>query len=138
MVEVICENNKVKCKTCRSILQFQESDVEFCSPGGAHVVCPVCGQKVYLPPEFDRLITLDNVNYPKHFYSSESGVEVANGVIQTWIDEAAEYLRLNPEEAFYTIKRGNSTLIVLNFEDEYRFIVAQDYEEVDILKENNN
>ena len=67
---------KIVCDHCRSVLEIDESDVEYGAYGLPQITCPCCGKMIDdtgdIPAE---TLTTENLIFPKHFHhvSKESG-----------------------------------------------------------------
>lgn len=75
-----------------------------------------------------------NVQFPEDFYrfGQISGtVDIPDAQIQKWIHTGLQEIKHEP---FWAVRNGNTTVIILNYDDEYEVIVAKNYWEWSIPK----
>lgn len=131
---------KITCSECGSELEYHESDIEVGCYGMAYVKCPLCGYENddEITSKYDIDITVDNIEFPKHFHhtSSETGaIDICNNnQIRTWINEIIGYFRENKDEFAYETASGNLTMHVYRYEgdEDYHIVVSNDYYETHI------
>lgn len=139
--EYVEQTNKIVCGDCESELEFDKSDVEIGVSGCAYVKCPLCKHDNFLGDYridgFDLELTVDNLEFPKHFYrfSKASGaVEITDKEVEKRIHEAIKHLRYNDEQDYYVTSSGDTMVLVLRLDgDESYFVsVSKDHYNVDI------
>ena len=94
--ESVKEENKhnfpirITCEECESVFDFEEEDVEYLDYGLGYVKCPCCGNLNDLGEEFEKTLTEDNVEFPKHFSRTVSNKETCKHIPD---DEVESYLK---------------------------------------------
>ena len=126
----------LKCPECKSLLVVDKDDIEIGYLGIATVKCPECGEKIDVG-DCDQNITIDNLEYPKHFFSFKNGKKIETSTILDWIKKGINYFRKNPDAFCYTTGSGNVKLDVLNFSGDelYEVTVSEGYYQTEISYE---
>lgn len=123
----------IQCEHCSSELEITEDDTHVGALGNQYITCPCCGNEsiVY---ELDCInLTIDNIEFPTHFYrtSSEHGnaKEVSAVEIKKEIQRGIEYLRQHTDEDDWFIEYGDLHLTVRKYpgDEEYWVVVAKDF-----------
>lgn len=118
----------IECENCGSELELDKSDIDEGYNGQHCVICPVCGKKSYSIDEIypGNAITVESVEFPKHFYSFADGSHVSNSRIKEEIKRAIESFREEPESFCYSTGYGDFHITVLNFsgDEEYSITVC--------------
>ena len=118
----------IECENCGSELLVDKIDVEEGYLGQHCIICPACGKKSYSIDEIypGNAITVESVEFPKHFYSFANGSHVSNSRIKEEIKKAVEFFREEPESFCYTTGYGDFHITVLNFsgDEEYSITVC--------------
>lgn len=119
---------KIVCDHCRSVLEIDESDVDYGAYGLPQITCPCCGKMIDdtgdTPAE---TLTAENLIFPKHFHhvSKESGAAdcFERNVLKT-IREQVDFLRHHPEESCCGgWISGNLMSIVVRYDGDEQFVV---------------
>lgn len=130
---IVCYPKKVICDNCESELEYEKSDITYEWLGAAYIKCPLCGYKMMLEDENNIILTVDNIEFPTHFYhtSEETGAVDCfdNEHIKKFIRDAIKYFRENKDEFAYHAATGNLTVHVYRYtgDEEYNIIVSNDY-----------
>lgn len=134
------------CENCCSELEYEESDIEIGSFGCTLIYCPLCGHE---NPLDDYKLTVDNIEFPKHFYHFSKDVWAVDYCneeeIKKIIKKAIDYFRTNKNDdcGYYYSAFGNLIVIVFknDGDEEYDVITSGDYydsaipfEQIDYLK----
>ena len=116
----------IECENCGSELELDKSDIDEGYNGQHCVICPVCGKKSYSIDEIypGNAITVESVEFPKHFYSFADGSHVSNGRIKEEIKRAVESFREEPESFCYTTGYGDFHITVLNFSGDKEYSIT--------------
>lgn len=128
MVKVIKMENEVECETCKEILAYEDSDIIYGAFGCGKILCPTCGEWVYLDDKYIEL-TEDNIQYPEHFFKAENAVDLADDEIKEYIKEAIAYLRTHEDEIYMSISIGNAFIMATRKDDFYNIYVGKNGEE---------
>lgn len=125
---------KLICESCRSELEYEESDLRMGFLGCVYVDCPVCGRDNMLEEnEKSIILTKDNVEFPIHFLhiSEKTGAvnNCNNKYIKECIEKAINYFRNNKNEYVWFIECGNLYITVYrnDGDEEYYVTVTNDY-----------
>ena len=127
---------KIICDECRAELEYEYEDTYEGYAGMRHIKCPECGYEI-MSEYFDGVeLDSNNVEFPKHFYSF-NGVDIQNEEIQQWVRKCLQYAEEAEEPYGYFIHAGsgNTTVVLMAYEDEYDIIVAKNYYELSIPRE---
>lgn len=121
------------CPNCKSILEIDKNDILHDDIYDIYyIICPCCKEQI-TDKYFDKVLTLESIEYPFDFYkissSSEETVHLSDKEINRYIKECIEFFKYNPNEPYKYIGTGDSLIIVFNHDDEYWFVVAKNYEE---------
>lgn len=82
---------RVSCEVCGAELEVEETDMKYGEYGLGYIVCPVCGDSVYIDG-VEMKVTPDNMLYPKHFKSFEHGVPLSQEETQRYARAAYKAL----------------------------------------------
>lgn len=137
------EKETVVCTQCKSVLEVGNDDFYYDKVQEMlYVMCPVC-KKIIPICEDDKILTLDNIIYPFDFDNNSVGngaINIDNDTINEDITELVKQIRNDNtpknEQGFVCKEYGNLFLIIFNdnIMNEYRIIVAKNYEEAIIFK----
>lgn len=121
------------CDECQTELEFEESDTYIGGYGGRELICPECGQKIYI----DELEGIDldenNIEFPVHFiHTSDRAININDDEIQKWVRECLNGAKDAPDGGFSIIASGDTVVIALKFTDVYDIYVAKKYYECSI------
>lgn len=91
------------CESCRSELEYEESDLRIGEFGCVYVDCPVCGEEnMLVDNEHAITLTVDNIEFPIHFRhlnKTTGTAEVCNDEeIKKYLRRAVDYFRKNKNE----------------------------------------
>lgn len=129
---------KTICEHCQSELEYEKSDVRIGHLGCAYIDCPLCKRKTFLEDDNDIILTVDNVEFPTHFYhfSKETGAKDCcnNEEVVKRIREAIDYFRKNKDEYLWHTAYGNLCIYVHRYEgdENYEVVVTDNYYETNI------
>lgn len=82
---------RVSCEVCGAELEVEETDMKYGEYGLWYIVCPVCGDSVYIDG-VEMKVTPDNMLYPKRFKSFEHGVPLSQEETQRYARAAYKAL----------------------------------------------
>lgn len=128
---------KIICSDCGAELEYGYEDTYEGYAGYRHIKCPMCGYEV-MCEEFDGVkLNSRNVEFPKHFYHFDDGVDILDREVQDWVRRCLKQAEetKEPYGYFFHTGSGNSMVVLMGYEDEYDIIVAKDYYELSISKE---
>lgn len=120
---------QVTCEECGSLLEITKNDVVIKDNGCSFYTCPCCNtEQLSEISEFDLDLTIDNINYPQHFYDFTNGADLSDEEILDDIKRGYEYCRKNKKDYYYC-GSGNSIIFVfrLDGDEEYNIIVCKNY-----------
>lgn len=125
---------RTACDECSAEFEYEESDTHIGAWGGREIVCPVCGETIFVDEPVGIDLDENNIEFPLHFVSpSDKAVDIDDAKIQEWV---REYLRKAKQDSdnsgFYLTSGGNTVVIVFKFEDEYNVYVTKKYYECSI------
>ena len=123
------------CETCGTQFAYTESDIQYGEYGCPYITCPGCGTKLDLFEHESEYITLDTVEYPRHFSSFAEGIKISDEECAKFVKEVCQFLKSCKEGEPVIIGTGNTIVIGVNMEDEHRIIVAKNYETLSLDKE---
>lgn len=138
MIKIIEQTNKnyeTRCKECGTLFLYESEDVDHDGKFNYFVECPRCHNKIFDidQEEFVEDVTLENINFPKSFYSFEGGVSIDDNEVTEWCKEGLRALEKSPmDNDFYVCGTGNTKVIVLKLKDKYDVTVAKNYYEASI------
>lgn len=124
---------KIICENCESELEYNKSDMTYGWLGAAYLKCPLCDYEMMLEDENGIDLTIDNIEFPTHFYhtSKETGAVdcLDNKHIKKYIHDAIKYFRENKDEFAYHTGTGNLMVHVYRFsgDEDYEIYVTNDY-----------
>lgn len=119
---------KVTCDNCGAQLECEESDVYVGAYGYNYVRCPECEGEALVEEMPDVVLTEHNINFPKHFHKVGDGaINIGDYQIQEWVRKCIADIKKDKDDHFWTISAGNTSIIVLEWEDEYEVCVAKNY-----------
>lgn len=127
---------KTTCDDCGAELEYSYEDTHEGYAGMRCITCPMCGYEI-MSEYFDGVeLNSSNVEFPKHFYRF-NGVDIDNERIQEWIRKCLKEAEESDEQYGYFLHAGtgNSAVILMAYEDEYNIIVAKNYYELSINRE---
>lgn len=131
---------KLVCESCKSELEYDESDLRMGEYGCVYVGCPICGQDNMLEnDEHSITLTKDNIEFPLHFHhvcKKTGAKDICNQEnIRKRIKDAIKYFRKNKSEYDYGCWfSGNLYLHVHRYSDDenYTVTVSNDFYEMEI------
>ena len=123
------------CEECGVQFAYTESDVQYGEYGCPYIICPRCKTEVDLDDHKSEYITLDTVEYPRHFSSFAGGVKISDEECEKFVKEVCRFLKSSGEGEPVIVGTGNTLVIGINMEDEHRIIVAKNYESLSLDKE---
>ena len=125
--------HEVVCEFCMSELEYDKSDMHVGELGLYFLECPCCGERIQLDKEDPVVLTVNNIDFPIHFFhtSVETGaVDICNNQhIREYLNKAIKYFRENKNEYEWFTECGNLYISVRRFEDDemYDVVIANDY-----------
>jgi len=106
--------------------------------GCMYITCPECNEEILLDDEPPKTLTIDNIQWPKHFeMPEESDAKMEDATIQKWVRDCLKYL----ESEVYgngdsmCLACGDSMVWVKKFENEYAIYVTRSYASSSIPRE---
>ena len=127
------------CESCES-KQKVAYDISKCEECGKEI-CMSCSNSLRICDECSGVS--DHYTYPDGFYKfgqSEGAKPLNDDEIRKYLEQVRESLADSNKEYgdFSLIATGDSVIIGLKYYDEYQFIVAKNYEDLSIDKEEIN
>lgn len=128
----IIENNlktnnpviRIRCENCQSVLDVEQQDIKTKGLGIAFVTCPVCGKETTDGlDDFDKNLTVDNIEFPKDFFSFKDGVELNSDEIKTYIKKCIKHFREEPDAFCCYTGTGDTLVIVFNHSGDEEYVV---------------
>lgn len=127
----------ITCHECGAQLEYEESDTYIGANGGRNLICPSCGEELYLDEPKGIDLDENNINFPVHFYAmGDDVVNIKDCEIQNMVRHCLARIKENPDNSFFLEGTGDTMVIVLAFEDEYDIYVTKNYWECSIPKYN--
>ena len=124
MIRELAPQHSQTCELCNTCLAFEDEDISIGEGGLPYIVCPKCGNRVYLEDEsFDLQLTPDNIQYPQHFFNYVGWVNIPDSEINNWVHEIMDNLKVASNDTFeYGVVSSGNTC-VLGVKDDGRYIV---------------
>lgn len=125
-----------KCYECDAELEFSLEDTYIGALGARYVKCPICGYEI-MTEECDGIeLNSSNIEFPTHFFEP-NGVDIPNNEIENWVRKCLKIAEESDKPYGYFVQTGsgNTRVILMAYEDEYRIIVAKDYYETSVNRE---
>lgn len=122
------------CESCNTCLTFETEDVSIGEGGLPYIVCPKCGDRVYLDDEaFDLRLTPDSIQYPQHFFNHTGGIDITDKEVNNWVHEIIGTLKTASNDTFEygVVSNGNTCALGIKDDGKYMVFVMKDYERVD-------
>jgi DNA-directed RNA polymerase subunit RPC12/RpoP len=128
---------KVTCDECGAQLEYEKDDTYIGALGGREVICPSCGERVFVEEPDGIDLNSSNIEFPLHFMPpSNDAMNIGNTQIQEWVREKLSEAERDGEDGdFYFIGSGNAMVFVFKFTDEYAVYVTKSYYECSITRE---
>lgn len=127
------------CDNCLSEIEYEKVDIRIGFLGLAYLDCPLCGHDNTLEDDEDYVtLTVDNVEFPTHFYhtSVETGAfdYCNNTEIKKYISEAINFFREHKEEYNWCCQSGNLYVHVRRWagDEVYEVVVSNNYYSTEI------
>ena len=134
-------HHQLKCDECKEVFWLDEREIKIGAFGCAYQHCPACSEQVFIEDlELDKKYGLDltskNIVFPDHFYHSTKGVPISDEKVTKWIRECVKACELNDQEwgVFALQESGDTLVIAMKYEDEYRVNVCKHPYEVCIYR----
>lgn len=133
--DVVKYPRKLICDTCLSELEYEEEDMRTGALGCMFINCPCCGRDNLIDDENGITLTVDNVEFPTHFFhtSTETGaVDCCNNEsVKKAIKDAIAYFRKHKNEFYWFTATGNLYIGVSKWDgdESYEVVVTNDYYE---------
>lgn len=125
---------RIECDYCKSVLEIDKSDLKVGAFGVYEFVCPICKKTNSIDDGVE--ITIDNLKFPDHFYSSKNGLDRSPDEIKDEIRRGIQYFRKYPEEYFWFTESGNTQICIRNCSEDgdsyYAITVTKDYYSIDL------
>jgi hypothetical protein len=129
------EGKLVECQ-CGAELEYLPSDVHVGAFGSMFVTCPVCEEEMLLDEEDPMVLTVENVEWPKHFsLPHKSDFDISDKEIQEWVKQClklAESDIIYPNGSFVRMACGNTMVSIQKYEESYEVYVTKSYAETSI------
>jgi DNA-directed RNA polymerase subunit RPC12/RpoP len=125
------------CFECEATLEYEESDTYIGALGGRELICPSCGEKIFVDEPEGIDLNSSNIEFPKHFFApSDRAKDIDNATIQQWVKERLHMAESDTENyGHYLTGSGNTIVFVVKYEDEYSVYVTNKYWECSIPRE---
>lgn len=125
---------KVICDECGNELEYEKGDTYIGALGGRELVCPVCGEKVFVDQPEGIELDSSNIEFPIHFFvPNDDAVDIDNSQIQAWVRECLYKAESDSENwCHYVTGSGNTMVFVHKYENEYALYVTKKYYECSI------
>lgn len=125
---------KVVCEHCGSEIELEERDVEVGANGCYYFNCPCCKEMSYIDNGIE--LTVDNLNFPQHYYDFSNGRNISNEEINQYVKICIDSLRNSTDKNLYHVSTGTGdTAVHVNRYDDDEALcvqVAKGYYEVHI------
>lgn len=121
---------EITCPNCENLLSYEKEDVEFGYLGCGTIICPECGEKIFIT---DKRIMPPT--FPQTFFRFGNSVKISDKDTQKMINEAVDNIKTAKVGDFYNIATGDTMVIALKYEDGIDVIVAKDYWEDSLTNE---
>lgn len=130
MIRELTPQQSQTCELCNTCLTFETEDVSIGEGGISYIVCPKCGERVYLYDDaFDLQLTPDNVQYPQHFFSYMGGEGVSDDMVNDWVHIVMKNLKESKGDFEYSSTSSVNTCVLgIKDEESYLVFVMKDYE----------
>lgn len=119
---------EIVCPHCKSKLAYYNTDIRD-SYESVYVVCPCCHNDIII----DSTPTVNEVQYPKDFFSYADGVSIDNTRVNEWVKKCVDDL---DEDTDYAFRASGDTIVFAYKSDEdlpaATVIVAKKYQECDV------
>ena len=127
---------RVFCEECGAELEYTAEDTYIGALGGREIICPACGEKVFLEEPYGVELDSSNIEFPLHFFApSDSAVDISDIKIQEWVREYLKRAESDVDEhGYYYTGSGNTMVFVFKYEEEYVVYVTKKYWECSILR----
>lgn len=130
------EINKIyhtTCDDCGAELECTKDDAYVGAWGSYFIKCPVCGTEVMLDEVEPVELTVNNIEFPKHFSKTSNGaIKLKDEKIQEYVKECLQGLKNSDNGEYQLLGSGDTVVIVFKYEDEYQIYVARSYYESSI------
>ena len=128
---------RAKCDECGKWLEYEEEDTYIGALGGRELICPACGERVYVEQPEGIDLNSSNIEFPKHFMSPDKAKDINDAEIQKWVRECLGRAESDLEEwGHYYAGSGNTIVFVFKYEDEYDIYVTKKYWDCSIPRDN--
>lgn len=125
-MRIIEENKSARCENCKVLVGFEEKEIEVGEFGCKYILCPNCGEKIWLDVETGIKITADNIEYPRHFHFPKDAKVISDEEIQEAVKRVANNINNIEEGNFYVgLYTGDTMVLGLNWEDEFEIYVCK-------------
>ena len=129
---------KAVCEHCKSELEYERSDMRIGAFGLYYIDCPLCGKDSALYEEDCLTLTMDNIEFPTHFYHTSVGTGAVNNFnreeIEKYIRQGINYFRKNKDEYSWFCRTGCLHIEVRRWDGDemYEVITTNDYYSAEI------
>lgn len=124
---------KLVCESCCSELEYVAEDIRIGEFGIAFVDCPLCGYENVAGEEHNIILTMKNVEFPKHFIHTcaENGaVDCCERDYKEYLRKAINYFREYKDEFNWSgHMTGNLYIQVHRYENDeaYEVTISKDF-----------
>lgn len=119
---------RTTCNECDSELEITEDDAHIGWLGAAYVTCPCCGEETMVDELDGITLTVDNLEYPKHFLKVNKNIkhvkEIKESEILKSIKQGIEYFRKNKNEYIWYTAYGDMFLFIHRLEDDHEYYIT--------------
>lgn len=132
MIKVLNKNIEQKvylhrCGECGAELEFASDDTYEGALGARYLKCPVCDHENITELDVSELSS-KNIKFPLHFFEP-GGMDISDEQINDWVRQCLKKAEESDEPYgyFVRISSGNTSVILMAYEDEYDIVVTKDY-----------
>lgn len=128
---------KTTCDECGAELEYEKGDTYIGAFGGRELICPVCGERVFIDDPCGIDLDSSNIEFPTHFMPpDDKACDIDNVQIQEWIRKCLNMAERDTEEhCYYYTGAGDTLVFIFKCADEYDVYVTKKYYECSIHRE---
>ena len=120
-----------ECNHCGTELTMELEDTRIGAHGNRYYICPVCNTKNIVDTEDEMGLTVENIEFPKHFIDFKDGKDISPEEIEKYIKDGIKFFRQHPDQFAWYITTGNTFVTIFNDnqECEYYIVVSKGHYE---------
>lgn len=128
---------KIVACECGAEIEYFPHDKHDGAFGCMYLTCPECEHEVLLDSEEPVKLTIDNIEYPKHFDLPDgTAVDIDDATIQKWIRTCLKQLSSDIYKCrdVVSMGSGNTRIWAEKWENEYAVFVTKSYAATSIVR----